>query len=74
VVFAARCVPPHVERTIAVHMGFREAASRRVTVNAVMLQTPRGVSYLMPVGSIARCSTRRVKLLRRRCATPTSLV
>ena len=26
----------------------------RWTVNAVMLQTPRGVSYLMPVGSIAR--------------------
>lgn len=26
----------------------------RWTVNCVMLQTPRGVSYLMPVGSIAR--------------------
>ena len=26
----------------------------RWTVNAVMLQTPRGVSYLMPVGAIAR--------------------
>ena len=26
----------------------------RWTINAVMLQTPRGVSYLMPVGSIAR--------------------
>ena len=26
----------------------------RWTNNAVMLQTPRGVSYLMPVGSIAR--------------------
>ncbi len=26
----------------------------RWTVNAVMLQTPRGVTYLMPVGSIAR--------------------
>src|SRR6266487_3683296 len=26
----------------------------RWTVNAVMLQTPRGVSYLMPVASIAR--------------------
>lgn len=26
----------------------------RWTVNAVMLQTPRGVSYLMPVGSIAQ--------------------